>query len=62
MKVCAFGSDVANHVARPLEGARLYGEDVRKDEDDQFGWKAGKGVDRVVRWTDEAPHFGSPLR
>ena len=42
MKVCVFSDDVANHVARPVEGAQLYGEDVRKDGDNQFCGGPGK--------------------
>jgi len=45
LEMCAVGDGVANPVVRPLEGAQLYGEDVRKDEGDRFGWKA---EDRVA--------------
>ena len=38
LEVCAFGDDATNPVARPLEVTQLYGGEVRKDEDDQFGW------------------------
>jgi len=43
LEVCAFGEDAANPVAGPLEGAEFYGGEVRKDEDDQFGWKVEEG-------------------
>jgi hypothetical protein len=46
LKVCAFGNDAANPVARPLEGAEFSGGEVRKDDDDQFGWKARTGLER----------------
>ena len=44
-KVCAFGDDVTNPMARRPEGPQLYGGESRKDEDDQFGWKAKESVD-----------------
>ena len=44
-KVCAFGDDVTNPTARRPEGPQLYGGELRKDEDGQFGWKAKEGVD-----------------
>ena len=46
LEVCAFGDDVANPLAGPLECAEFFGGEVRKDEDDQFGWKARAGLER----------------
>lgn len=38
--MCALADDVADPVACPLDGAQFRGGEVRKDEDEQFGWKA----------------------
>jgi hypothetical protein len=60
LEVCAFGDDAANPVARPSEGAQFYGGEVRKDEDDQFGWKVEEGR-RTGLERHSAPRSKRPL-
>jgi hypothetical protein len=40
LEVCAFGNDAANPVTGPLDCTQFYSREVRKDEDEQLGWKA----------------------
>jgi len=62
IEMCAFGDNVANPVARPLECAEFYGGEVRKDEaDNSVGtWKADRHIldprSVVQRSTFNPPH------
>jgi len=39
LELCAFGNDAANPVTRLLDCTQFCGREVRKDEDEQLGWK-----------------------